>query len=669
VPRFSRPAAGFLAAGFLIPLLVFSPPPNSLQEPIPSATCADTPVPDTATSTQQTELPSPASSPTAESSETPVSTETSSQTPADPDTPTATLEPADPTSSPFPTETATETPTSTAPAPGEPLPHEPMAVLIHEVAWSGTAASSNDEWIELYNPGPAPIDLDGWILTDGGDLNVHLQGSLAAYGFLLLERTDDTTILNLPADQIYTGALSNSGESLELLDPSGTLIDTANADGGGWPAGRAEDHASMERLAGPDGPGVWRTFSGCWSTGTDANGHPLNGTPRGPNSLACATATPTPTSDPSPTVPPSPTLAPTPAAALSVLINEVAWSGTTADSSDEWIELHNPGPEPIDLRGWRLTDDGDLHVMLSGTLPPYGFYLLERTTDQTVADVAADQIYSGGLNNSGESLWLTDPGGGVIDSANADRGGWPAGDDVSRRSMERRGGDDRSGNWGTFPGFGGVGHDAAGNAIGGTPRQPNAINLPRPEPTDIPSRVVINEVLIRPHYDWEGAGGVSTADEFIELYNAGNLPVRMLGWTLDDIEGGGSRPFTLGDAVLPPHGHIAYFRSRTHLALNDTGDTIRLLEPGGRLVDQVSYLKVRAKNLSYGRLPDGGHHLRYGLWPTAGASNVLFVAPRLPLPVVDTFACPAGHLHPLLSRFPDHPLARLHATTALTTCP
>ncbi len=125
--------------------------------------------------------------------------------------------------------------------------------------------------------------------------------------------------------------------------------------------------------------------------------------------------------------------------------------------------------------------------MLSGTLPPYGFYLLERTTDQTVADVAADQIYTGGLNNSGKSLWLTDPGGGVINSANADRGGWPAGNDVSRRSMERRGGDDRSGNWGTFPGFGGVGHDAAGNAIGGTPRQPNAINLPQPSPQVSPA--------------------------------------------------------------------------------------------------------------------------------------------------------------------------------------
>ena len=542
-----------------------------------------------------------------------------------------------------------------------------MAVMITEVAWSGTAASSNDEWIELHNPGAARIDLDGWTLTDGGDVNVHLRGTLPAYGFFLLERTDDTTILDLPADQIYTGALGNDGETLELLDPSGSLIDSANADGGGWPAGSAANHASMERLAGPDGSGAWQSFTGCWSTGTDADGNPLNGTPLHPTSLACPTTTPT--LGLPPTITPSPMAASTPVASFSVLINEVAWSGTAASSNDEWIELHNPGPGPMDLRGWRLTDDGDLQIALKGALPPYGFYLLERTSDQTVADVAADQIYTGGLNNSGESLWLLDPSGELIDSANADGGAWPAGNDQPRRSMERRGGDDHGGNWGTFPAFSGVGRDAAGNAIGGTPRQPNAINLPQPKPTGIPSRVVINEVLIRPHYDWEGSGGVSTADEFIELYNAGDLPVRMLGWILDDIEGGGSKPFTLGDAVLPPHGYIAYFRSRTHLALNDTGDTIRLLEPGGRLIDQVSYLKVRAKNLSYGRLPDGGHHLLYGLWPTAGGSNLLFVESALPLPVVDTFACPAGHLHPLLYKFPDHPLAQLHSSTALLVCP
>jgi hypothetical protein len=551
-----------------------------------------------------------------------------------------------------------------------------MAVLINEVAWSGTAASSSDEWIELFNPGPSAVDLNGWQLTDGNDVHVALRGSIPSYGLFLLERTDDTTVLDLAADQIYTGPLSNDGESLELLDPSGTVIDTANSAGGAWPAGSVASHASMERLAGPDGPGSWQTFTGCWSTGVDAEGAPVAGTPRYPNSMPCPSATSSPTLSAASATPTAtvtltstPSPQPTPAALHSILIHEVAWGGTVADSSDEWIELHNPGPDPVDLQGWRLTDDGDLAIALHGTLAPYGFFLLERSDDQPVADLPADQIYTGGLNNDGESLWLRDPGGTLIDSANGDGGGWPAGNGAARYSMERRGGDDHSGNWGTFPGYGGVGHDSSGTRIGGTPRQPNAVNLPTPAPTHIPSRVVINEVLIRPHYDWEGTGGVSPNDEFIELYNAGDLPVHLKGWMLDDAEGAGSKPFVIADTVLEEHAFLAFFRSRTHVALNDTGDTVRLLEPGGRVVDRIAYLKVRASNLSYGRLPDGGHHLFYGLWPTAGMPNVLFVEPRLPLPIVDTFACPAGHMHPLLAQQPHHRLAQLHASTPLLTCP
>ncbi len=716
---FLRPAGGLLAAGFLVPLLFFPPPRPPLRDSIPPVTASpadadlpatenpvlsetlspadddlkatETAVPSAAPSPTDVDLPTPlpaetstedagvpSPTPTAADTETPVTIDTFTPTLEASSTPTYTPEPVDPSLTPSesPTATSTHTPTATLPVDPGPTPFAPMAVMINEVAWPGTAASSNDEWIELFNPGPSSIDLHGWRLTDGDDVRVTLQGTIPGYGLYLLERTDDTTVLDLAADQIYTGALSNSGESLELVDPSGKVIDTANADGGGWPAGSAASHASMERLAGEDGPGAWRTFTGCWSTGVDAAGAPVAGTPRNPNSIPClsATASPTlptasasPTSSATPTLTPSPQ--PTPAASLSILINEVAWGGTIADSSDEWIELHNPGPDPVDLHGWRLTDEDDLHVTLQGSIPPYGFFLLERTDDHPVADVAADQIYTGGLNNDGESLWLLDPAGAVIDSANGDGGGWPAGNGAARHSMERRGGEDRSGNWGTFPGYGGVGHDSSGNRIGGTPRYPNAINLPAPAPTHIPSRLVINEVLIRPHYDWEGTGGVSPNDEFIEIYNAGDLPVHLLGWMLDDAEGAGSKPFTLSDSVLPAHEFRAYFRSRTHLALNDTGDTVRLLEPGGRVVDQIAYLKVRAYNLSYGRLPDGGHHLFYGLWPTAGLPNILFVEPRLPLLIQDTFDCPAGHLHPLLAQFPTLPLARLHATTPLLICP
>ncbi|HLE05669.1 MAG TPA: lamin tail domain-containing protein, partial [Anaerolineales bacterium] len=144
-----------------------------------------------------------------------------------------------------------------------------------------------------------------------------------------------------------------------------------------------------------------------------------------------------------------------------MLINEVAWAGTLASANDEWIELYNPGSEPVDLGGWSLTDNGDIAIALLGVIPPHSFFLLERTDDSSVSDIAADEIYTGNLSNAGESLWLTDSDDVLTDSANASGGAWPAGNSSTRASMERRGGADISSSWGTFSGVGGAGHDAA----------------------------------------------------------------------------------------------------------------------------------------------------------------------------------------------------------------
>ena len=489
----------------------------------------------------------------------------------------------------------------------------PGAVLINEVAWAGTDASPNDEWIELWNPGTEPIDLADWTITDGGDILVSLSGEIAAFGFYLLERTDDTTVSDIPADRIYTGSLTNGGETLGLLDPSGNLIDSANAAGGAWPAGSTSPRASMERHGLLDLPGSWTTFPGAGGNGLDASGSPIRGTPRRPNAPAMpatATATATPTDEPASPFPPG-----------AIIINEVAWAGTIASGNDEWIELHNPGNVPIDLDAWRLTDDGDIDIPLTSTLEGGGYYLLERTDDTTIADLRADRIYTGGLSNSGEALTLLDPAGTVIDVANPGGGPWPAGDVSRHASMER------GGTWRTFAGYYGRGVDASGNPIRGTPGGPNSILFPTPMPTWIPGRVVINELLIRPRYDWEGAGGVTTADEFIELYNRGPGAVNLRGWTLDDVAVGGSAPYELPSMTLEPGAFAVFFRSRTRIALNDSGDSVRLDAPDGTLVDKVRYLRIRAANLSFGRLPDGDDALAYGLWPTPGEPNELF-APR-----------------------------------------
>lgn len=160
-------------------------------------------------------------------------------------------------------------------------------VIISEVAWGGTAANSADEWIELHNPSAVPLNLADWTLSDGGTIQITLTGIISAEGFYLLERTDDDTISDIPADQFYTGALSNSGESLELRDSGGLLVDTANSDGGGWPAGSGSpDYLSMERN-GPeagDTDADWHSNDTIERNGLDADGNPINGTPRQPNS-------------------------------------------------------------------------------------------------------------------------------------------------------------------------------------------------------------------------------------------------------------------------------------------------------------------------------------------------------------------------------------------------
>lgn len=102
-------------------------------------------------------------------------------------------------------------------------------VVINEIAWMGTTESANNEWMELRNSGSASIDLTGWTLfSQDGTPTINLLGGVAAGGFFLLERTDDNTLPSIIADQIYTGALSNSGEKLVLKNAAGEIVDEIN---------------------------------------------------------------------------------------------------------------------------------------------------------------------------------------------------------------------------------------------------------------------------------------------------------------------------------------------------------------------------------------------------------------------------------------------------------
>jgi len=165
----------------------------------------------------------------------------------------------------------------------------PGDVVINEIAWMGTVYSYNDEWIELYNNTNVFIDLTGWTLKAAdGTPDISLIGIIPAKGYFLLERTDDETVKDIKADQIYKGALGNTGEDLQLRDTSGNLIDSVPCEtSGGWFAGEKVGAYTMERID-PNSPGSlkdnWQTNNGIDRNGIDAGGNPINGTPKAENS-------------------------------------------------------------------------------------------------------------------------------------------------------------------------------------------------------------------------------------------------------------------------------------------------------------------------------------------------------------------------------------------------
>jgi hypothetical protein len=130
----------------------------------------------------------------------------------------------------------------------------PLDVVINEIAWMGTGASTADEWIELYNTSHQDIDLTGWtVAATHGTLSIMLSGTISAHGYFLLERTDDNAISDISAD--WTGSfgtgLLNDGDVLTLADKLANVIDTANGDDGPWPAGSnisSTERYAMERI-------------------------------------------------------------------------------------------------------------------------------------------------------------------------------------------------------------------------------------------------------------------------------------------------------------------------------------------------------------------------------------------------------------------------------------
>jgi hypothetical protein len=297
------------------------------------------------------------------------------------------------------------------------LAANPLDVVVNEISWMGTLVSYNDEWIELYNNTDSPISLDGWTLeAKDGTPEINLVGEIPAKGFFLLERTDDETIPNISADQIYTGALGNSGEKLELYDGSGNLIDQVDSSSG-WFSGDNSTKQTMERInskASGNDASNWQTSQNPGGTPKAMNSEQLatnnnNNEQLTTNNKKDETAEVKIEENSQPSIPEGEVIT----YPSGIVFNEILPSPKGSDETEEWIEIFNQNDFEVDLSGWKISDTLGktmTYIFPTGTkISPKGFLVLNRPTTKIT------------LNNDNDGLNLIQPSGNILDKVSFEK--------------------------------------------------------------------------------------------------------------------------------------------------------------------------------------------------------------------------------------------------------
>ncbi|MFZ5916290.1 MAG: Ig-like domain-containing protein [Chloroflexota bacterium] len=117
------------------------------------------------------------------------------------------------------------------------------ALVINEIMQNPAAVDDSvGEWLELYNPTAADVDINGWTIWDNGS-DSHLIGNggpliIPAGGYLVLARNGDAAINGgVKVDYVYTSfTLANSDDEVVLLDGDLNEIDRVEYSGSlPWP--------------------------------------------------------------------------------------------------------------------------------------------------------------------------------------------------------------------------------------------------------------------------------------------------------------------------------------------------------------------------------------------------------------------------------------------------
>ena len=304
------------------------------------------------------------------------------------------------------------------------------------------------------------------------------------------------------------------------------------------------------------------------------------------------------------------------ARSTAIIIDEIHYHPIEG-SGNEFIELYNASPAPVNLSGYRVA--GDVQYQFGNVTVAHGEYIVLARNVGLYAGKGYQvfQWTGGGLPDSGGTLRITNSEGREVDRVDYGTGSfWPAepnglGPSLELRQMNLE--NMVSTSW------------SISYAQGGTPGASRNSGLL--------TGLFINEFMA--DNDAVLADEHGEFDDWIEIYNANSVPVDIGGlYVTDNLKLPGKFMIPTNDTratTIPAKGFLIFWadgqtdQGVRHLSikLDRAGEQIglaRSVDAGYVYIDSLTFT-AQALNKSYGRVENGSPTWTTFATPTPGASN------------------------------------------------
>lgn len=239
-----------------------------------------------------------------------------------------------------------------------------------------------------------------------------------------------------------------------------------------------------------------------------------------------------------------------------------------ASDEEEFIELRNTDSVDVDLSGWSIADaSGKKYTIASDdftstTINNGEYFVIPQSTSK---------IY---LNNDGDTVYLYQPDDTLLDETTYE-------DAESAQSWSQTNG---LWDWSTE-----VTEATENISVSVTNEEDseedskdntenNSSSSADAEHYETSDAVALSEMIPNP-------AGVDSTDEWIEIVNTGSTTIHLEGWQLTDT----TSYYTIGDISIAPEEYIVFEVGDTGISLNNSGDTVYLIDPYNTIINGTEY--------------------------------------------------------------------------------